>query len=215
MGTGRGAKFNDDKHLMYMTRLQWNPNGRVLKFSSSDIEYHEKLTSLIAVAAVTNQSPYTRFSQSGGGELEGFQPGVDGQYRINQCLEETAFKYKGLSWQQEFHYKQIKDKINHSETELLGNLAQIGYFFHGLWKPFPQHLETYVRHAFYYPEVNRSSIVQSEITLGLNYFVSGHRFKITTEASYLGINEEGKLNPVYPGQEEEGWRFRAQLDISF
>jgi phosphate-selective porin len=215
MGTGRGARGNDDKHLMYMTRLQWNPNGRVLKFSSSDIEYHKDFTMLVAVAGVTNRSPYTRFSQSGGGELEGFQPGVDGQYRVNQCLEETAFKFRGLSWQQEFHYKQILDKINNTDTRMLGNLAQIGYFFHGLWKPFPKHLEAYVRHAFYYPEVNRSSVVQSEVTFGFNYFVSGHRFKLTAETSYLGINEEGVLNPGYPGQIEEGWRMRLQLDISF
>ena len=215
MGTGRGGNSNDDKHLMYMMRLQWNPNGRVLNFSSSDIEYHKRFTMLVAVAGVTNRSPYTRFSQSGGGQLEGFEPGVAGQYRVNQCMEETAFKFKGLSWQQEFHYKQIIDNVNHTDTRMLGNLAQAGYFFHGLWKKFPKHLETYVRHAFYYPQVNFNSIVQSEITFGLNYFISGHRFKVTAEASYLGINEEGILNPVYENQIQEGWRMRLQVDISF
>ena len=36
-GTGRGSKKNDDKHLMYMARLQWNIFGRELKFSGSDL----------------------------------------------------------------------------------------------------------------------------------------------------------------------------------
>jgi hypothetical protein len=54
-----------------------------------------------------------------------------------------------------------------------------------------------------------------EITKGLNYFVSGHRFKFTLESPYLGINDEGKHNPNYPNQIAEGWRMRLQLDISF
>jgi hypothetical protein len=215
MGTGRGANFNDDKHLMYMVRLQWNPNGKPLKFSSSDLEYHKRLTMLVALAGVTNRSPYTRFSQSGGGQLEGFEEGKPGQYRINQLLEETAGKYRGFSWQQELHLKQIQDKININTTLMIGNLIQTGYFFHDLWKPFPKHLEVYGRYAFYYPQVNISPIVQSEITMGLNYFVSGHRFKFTLESSYLGINDEGKHNPNYPNQIAEGWRMRLQLDISF
>ncbi len=215
MGTGRGGKMNDDHHLMYMARIQWNPNGRVLKFSSSDIEYHKKFTSLLVIAGVTNRSPYTRFSQSGGGELDGFPAGSPGQYRVNQCMEETAFKYRGLSWQQEFHYKQILDKINNTDTRMLGNLAQAGYFFHYLWTAIPENLEMYARHAFFFPDITRNSIVQSEITFGFNYFVSGHRFKVTAETSYLGVNEEGVLNPGYPNQIHEGWRGRLQLDISF
>ena len=215
MGTGRGGGSNDDGHLMYMMRLQWNPNGRVLKFASSDIEYHKKFTGLIAVAAITNRSPYTRFSQNGGGQLSGFEEGVPGQYRVNQCMEETAFKFKGLSWQQEFHYKQILDKVNITDTRMIGNLAQAGYFFHGLWNKFPKNLETYVRHAFYYPQVNKNALIQSEITFGLNYFLSEHRFKFTAEGSYLGTNEDGILNPGYDNQIQEGWRMRLQPDISF
>ncbi len=215
MGTGRGAGFNDDQHLMYMMRLQWNPNGRVLKFSGSDIEYHKNFTGLLAVAAVTNRSPYTRFSQNGGGELVGFEPGDAGQYRVNQWMEETAFKYRGLSWQQEFHYKQILDLKNNTDTRMLGNLTQAGYFFHYLWNPFPKNLELYSRHAFYYPNVQQTTVVQSEFTFGANYFVSGHRLKFTAEATYMGVNDEGRLNPVYTDQTAEGWRMRIQLDISF
>ncbi len=66
MGTGRGAKENDDTNLMYMLRTQWNFLGSPLKFSGSDIEYHEKGTGLLALAAVTNRSPYTSFSQAVG-----------------------------------------------------------------------------------------------------------------------------------------------------
>ena len=41
-GSGRGAGLGDDENLMYMVRTQWNPNGKELGFSGSDLEFHEK-----------------------------------------------------------------------------------------------------------------------------------------------------------------------------
>ena len=67
MGTGRGSKENDDTNLMYMVRTQWNFFGRSLNFTGSGLEYHKKATGLVALAAVTNKSPYTSISQAGGG----------------------------------------------------------------------------------------------------------------------------------------------------
>jgi len=208
MGTGRGSTENDDEHLMYMSRIQWNPMGKSMKFSGSDLEYHERFVMLLAVAGVTNQSPYTRFSQSGGGQLEGFEEGEAGQYRVNQLMQETAGKIRGFSWQQEFHYKQIIDNKNIIEIEMAGNLIQAGYFFHHLWDPIPKNIELYARQAFYFPDLNTTDQLQNEFSMGLNWFISGHRFKITGEASYLASN--------YTSTEViEGWRYRAQLDISF
>ena len=79
LGSGRGGTVNDDDNLMYMLRLQWNPNGKELGFSGSDLKFTEKFVSSIAFAGVTNTSKYTRFSTSGGGQLYGFDEGVDGQ----------------------------------------------------------------------------------------------------------------------------------------
>ncbi len=208
MGTGRGNTVNDDNHLMYMSRIQWNFMGESLIFSGSDLEYHEKFAGLIALAGVTNQSPYTRFSQSGGGQLEGFDEGVTGQYRVNQLMQESAGKYKGFSWQQELHYKQILDHVNSSETEMAGNLVQVGYFFHHLWKAVPNNVELYARQAFYLPNISESTQLQNEYSLGVNWFVSKHRIKLTGEASHLNTNYSS-------GETMDGWRYRLQLDVSF
>src|SRR6187551_2005791 len=102
-GNGRGNSNNDDNHFMYFGRLQWNLLGRSLDFEGSDLEKHEKPAAIIAFSVVTNRSPYTRFSQAGGGSLEGYENGASGQYRVNQANIETAFKYKGFSWQSEMH----------------------------------------------------------------------------------------------------------------
>lgn len=208
MGTGRGQLENDDNHLMYMSRLQWNFMGRELKFSGSDIEFHERFTGLLAIGGVTNQSPYTSFSQSGGGQLEGFEEGVAGQYRVNQLMQESAGKYKGFSWQQELHYKQIKDHVNNSETTMAGNLVQAGYFFHHLWATIPENLELYGRQAFYIPNLNDAGIIQNEYSFGFNYFVYGHRLKFTAEAAHLQSDFDSNSTM-------DGWRYRLQLDVSF
>ncbi|WP_291140879.1 porin [Flavobacterium sp. UBA7680] len=130
-GTGRGNTSNDDNNLMYFGRAQWNFLGRFLDFEGSDLEFHEKLTPIIAFSALTNRSPYTRFSQSGGGYLEGYEDGAPGQYRVNQWNLETAFMYQGFSWQSEMHTKKIIDKLNNDdETTLKGYYVQAGYFFH-------------------------------------------------------------------------------------
>ena len=152
MGTGRGSESNDDKNPMYLLRLQWNLNKESLEFSGSDLKYHKKFTPIIAIAGVSNQSSYTRFSQSGGEQLEGFEEGKPGQYKIDQLLFETAFKFKGISWQQEIHWKQIDDRVNQKITTMAGSLIQIGYFFHHCISFVPRKMEIYSRYAIYDPD---------------------------------------------------------------
>jgi hypothetical protein len=40
----------------------------------------------VALAALTITSHYTAFSTIGGGQLFGFEPGQDGQYKVDQIL---------------------------------------------------------------------------------------------------------------------------------
>lgn len=206
-GTGRGSTTNDDSHLMYMSRLQWNCFGRKLEFTSSDTKYHEELTGLIAIAGVTNQSAYTRFSQSGGGQLEGFEDGETGQYRVKQFLIETAFMLNGLSWQQEFHWKQIDDKNNNTLTFLIGNYVQLGYFFHYLWEAIPQPLEVAFRYAIYNPDRDITNTSRHEFSLDFNWFFKDHLNKLTAEISYLDLQRS--VNDIV-----DGFRFRVQWDVS-
>ena len=188
-GSGRGGSLGDDEDLMYMLRLQWNPNGEELGFSGSDLDYHEKFVSSVAIAGVTNTSRFTRFSTSGGGQLYGFEAGVEGQYKVNQLLFETAFKYKGLSFDQELHYKNIDDRVNLTETTLIGNYFQVGYFFHYLFPKFPEPLEVFARQAFYDPDTDVSDNNNYEFSCGVNWFFKGHKNKLTLDYSYLKFNQ--------------------------
>jgi phosphate-selective porin len=206
-GTGRGSLTNDDENMMYTGRLQWNFTGREPAFSGSDTKYHEDIAGLVAFAAATNRSPYTRFSTAGGGQLPGFEDGGPGQYRVNQWVAETALMFRGFSWQQELHWKKVKDHKNSTETTLSGNYVQLGYFFHYLWERVPRPLELAFLYAFYRPDTSASDGTQREYSLAANWFFKGHLNKLTAEVSYF-------VFPEKPDDVQDGYRFRLQWDIS-
>lgn len=207
-GTGRGNRENDDSHLMYFGRLQWNFLGPELDFEGSDLEIHPLPSAEIAVSAVTNRSPYTRFSQAGGGALEGYEDGLPGQYRVNQANVEAVFKYRGFSWQSEFHWKQIVDRYNDNKTDdLHGYYIEAGYFFHQLINWWPQPLEIAARNAGYMPNREADQTKKRETSVATNWFFNGHKNKLTAEVSYFSYDKTGDV----PADQ---WRFRLQWDIS-
>jgi phosphate-selective porin len=204
-GDGRGEKA-DDGVPMWTGRLQWNAFGRPVPFQGSDLDRSTAPALIVAVAGATNRSPYTRFSQSGGGELPGFEEGVAGQYRVNQAVLETAFMWRGLSWQQELHWKEIDDTVNGGTTTLTGNLVQLGYFFGEILPFVPSPLELAGRYAVYDPDRDLADDDRREFTVAANWFFHDHLNKLTAEISYLDY-ELGAA-------ERDGTRFRLQWDVS-
>lgn len=208
-GTGRGNASNDDKHLMYFGRLQWNFFGRYLDFEGCDLEYHEKPVGLIAINALTNQSPYTRFSQAGGGYLEGYEDGLPGQYRVNQANLEFAFMLKGFSFQTECHWKEIIDKLNFDQTDIFqGYYLQGGYFFHHVFDWWPEPLEFAMRNAGYTNNNPHNLDKEKETSAIFNWFFNGHKNKCSLETSYFNYVDQNE-GPA------DQWRVRVQWDISF
>ena len=215
-GSGR-ATFNDDDNMMWFARLQWNFFGRDLKWSQSDVEYHEQPTASLAFAYSNNISRCTRFSSGGCGNLSGFaSPAAasDGQYRLDQAVEEFALKWKGLALQQELHWKQVKDSTiavggAGRKTDMLGAYAQVGYFLHYLLPVVPKPLETAFRYAFVDPNIHVNRDVRQEFTVAFNWFFEGHRNKLTLDGSHL--TEQNSASPNALNEQ----RVRLQWDISF
>ena len=147
-GMGTNARTNDDSHPMWVARYQLNFLGREVGFAQSDIEGKKKPEASLAVGAVWNRSPFTKFSGIGGGELPGFAPGVSGQYSVRQWLEDAAFRYRGFSLQHELHWKRILDNTTAAVTNLRGAYVQAGMV---VFKPNPEKprgLEVAARWAF-------------------------------------------------------------------
>ena len=232
-GSGRG-EANDDDNMMYMARLQWNMFGRDLKFSQSDLKYHKQPTASLAFGGYTNIGKCTRWSSSGCGSLGVGAPtslgatftsdatAADSQFRVDGMVEEFAMKWRGVSIQHEFHWKQIKDAgagvglngftgtapVMPSKTNLMGSYSQVGYFPHYLVPIIPKSLEMAFRYAFVDPNVSAGNDTLREFTGALNWFFAGHRNKITVDASHFSLDV-----PTGPALTEQ--RVRLQWDVSF
>jgi phosphate-selective porin OprO/OprP len=204
--TGRGGSGSVEQPMV-LGRWQWNLLKRDLKFSQCDIGYRLRPAASIAVAAASWQGPFTAFSTDGGGELPGLPVGESGTYKVRQAMVETAYQYRGFSWQQEYHWKTIDDTVNGTVTDLQGWYAQAGYFFHAVFPKFPKPLEI----AFRLAEVDPNLAVENDIqeaTVVFNWFFSGHRNKLSLDFSRLR-DETAEV-----GKREEN-RIRLQWDISF
>jgi phosphate-selective porin OprO and OprP len=213
-GEGRGVN-NTDNNMMYMARLQWNFLGRDVPFRQTDVDYSELPMGSLAIAGATNKGSCTRWSSSGCGNLDGFASpatAAPDQYDVNQVVQEFAFKYRGFSAQEELHRKKIRDTINGTRSELTGGYVQAGYFFHHMFPVVPEPLELAVRYA-YVDEPNRSSLIfeneREELTVGANWFFSGHNNKLTMDFSHLSMDDSLLL------MDESRNRFRFQWDVSF
>ncbi|MGP0593617.1 porin [Nitrospira sp. T9] len=221
-GSGRGES-NDDANMMYFGRYQWNFLGRDLKWSQSDVEFHELPTGSVAFGAYTTIGKCTRWSSSGCGTLpEDNSAGVPytsdsaataGQYRVQGMVEEFAFKWRGLSIQHEYHWKEVKDDSYPEgapgyKTNMMGSYSQVGYFPHYLIPAVPKPLEVAFRYAFVDPNISAPNDRRQEYTTAINWFFAGHRNKITVDGSWLTLSQPA-------GQNQHEQRVRLQWDVSF
>ena len=201
-GVGLNRSADRDSGLL-LGRWQWNPDGEPLPFSGSDLERRRQRLSSVALAFVTGDSPCTRFSSDGCGQLPGFGPG---SYELNQLMLETAFQHRGVSWEQELHFKRIRDDGSGAVTRLIGGYAQIGSFLNEWWPTVPAALEVVARIALVDPDLGRPGDLSSEVTLGANWFFEGHRNKLSVDVSRLEDGVE------FPGGRRH--RLRLQWEIS-
>jgi hypothetical protein len=213
-GEGRGVR-NVNEDMMYSGRLQWNFMGRDLPTRQTDVEFTEEPTGSLAFGGMTTSGPCTRWSSSGCGNLDGFTSPVaaDGdQFKVEQAVQEFAFKYRGFSLQQEYHRKYITDRVAGTENDLSGAYLQTGYFFHNMMPSIPAPLELAVRYAFVEEpnEIDRSfDNERNEYTLAANWFFAGHNNKLTLDYSYLTLDDG------LSGLDDEANRIRLQWDVSF
>lgn len=223
-GLGVGERNNDDGNMMYSGRLQWNALGGEMKFNQSDLDFHEQAKLNISVAANTNRSKCTAFETDsrscrrltdvnalGNAKYSDPSNGAqNGQYEIDQLMEEVHFKWQGFSFLHELHAKRIKDTVNNDEeTKLLGGFMQAGYFPHRQINFMPQQLEIAARYAFVDMNTNRDNDKQTEFSAVINYFLEGHLNKLSLQLSRLAVED-----PIVLKKNSEN-RMWAQWDFSF
>lgn len=181
-GTGRNGD-GDAEAPMWLARWDWNFMRRPLAFSQSDTDKQELAAGVISLVTSGYRGPYTAFSSSGGGQLPGFDAGDDDRYRVRQYALESAWQYRGFSWQQEWHIKQIKDTDTDRRQTIRGGYAQFGTFPHTYLSKAPEQLELAIRYARVDPS-DTFDINQIEWTVGINWFFSGHDSKLTLDYTH-------------------------------
>ena len=133
---------------------------------------------------------------------------MPGQYAVSQRLEETAFKYRGLSVQHEWHWKRIDNRQTGRRTSMRGSYLQAGYFLSELDSRIPEQLELAARFAFVDPDVTRNGDLMRETGVAANWFFKGHADKLTFDVSRYRLVESN-------GFQRSAWGVRAQWDVSF
>jgi len=214
-GQGRGV-FRDprvprdarDGSPMWLLRYQWNPVGGGVGLSQSDLEPESGPRLSVAVATSGNRSSYTRFSSSGGGQLDGFEPGLPGQYGLLQQLEETAFQFRGISIQHELHWKRVRDHLSGRRVRMRGGYWNVGYFLHQSFRKIPRRLEVAGRYAFVDPAVGVGGDRIGELGGAVNWFFNGHNNKLTLDVSRYGLVDAS-------GRQRSRVGARLQWDVSF
>ena len=212
-GEGRSVN-NNNKNMMKMARIQWNPLGVDLKWRQSDVKRHKKAGLSIAGAWAGNKGSCTKWSSSGCGSLDSVAADTSNpdRYEIDQYLFEVAYKYQGFSLQHEYHWKEIQDDETNLTHKFDGAYVQAGYFLNEINPSIPEELELGFRYAFVNEPDNSNTSLDNkrqEYTWVANYFIAGHGNKITADYSILTL-KDGSLNNTF----EEN-RFRLQWDVSF
>jgi phosphate-selective porin OprO/OprP len=203
-GNGR-SEADDGGRPMLMGRWQWNYTGNSLPFSQSALKRYSRPHASLAFGAVANDSRYTRFSSDGGGQLPGYVHGEQNQYRIYQAMQEWAWQHQGLSFQQELHWKSIEDRREGGTRHLFGGYAQVGWFPADRWQSVPEQLELALR-AAYVDADSAANLEQTELSVAVNWFFSGHRNKVTLDGAYISAEDRA--------DKESDYRLQLQWEIS-
>jgi phosphate-selective porin OprO/OprP len=162
----------------------------------------------VGVAGLTSRSRYTSFSSEGGDQLDGFAPGVPGQYSLTQVAADFLLKYRGVSVQHESHWKSVHDNVNALRTNLQGAYAQAGCFpqYAAGWIPKP--LEVGYRYAVVDPNTAKPGDVRGEHAFVINWFFEGHENKLTFEVGRVTLNRPDRASL-------REFRYRLQWDVQF
>jgi phosphate-selective porin OprO/OprP len=207
-GIGQNNGLSWDSSPLVVARYQWNFLKSDPGFSSSDIERHASPSAFIAFTAARNTSAFTRYSGQGAGQLDGFEPGGPNRYRLMQANAEFMLKYRGLSIQNENHWKRVHDNAGPVRRTLTGSYIQAGYFPHGVWKRVSPMLEVMYRYAVVDPNRSLGGDLRQEHSMGLNLFLEGHDHKWTFDVTRHSLQQPG-------GAGVAGFRYRLQYDVQF
>ncbi len=185
-GEGRNQSVPSDDKLFYTTRVEFLPFGRFKHngdYFESDLAYEDSLKASFGYTFAYLDGA----ARANGGVGEIFTTTGDAGDPVERRTHtvhyaDALFKYLGHSLYLEFVNKTAKDPIiNPTQAVLVGHAfnVQVGKILH------PK-LEVAARYSAIFPESGVLAYHDEikEWTLGVNYFLSGHKVKLQANAGY-------------------------------
>ena len=184
-GSG-GNQNNVDNDYMYVGRLVWNIWGSHPYSESAVDNPSDPVFALgIAGAYMPGLEPGERATLAG---KLGSTAIVPVESDVIQWTADLAYKYHNFSLMSGYHYRNIdpKDATPFGKQDAWGFYLQSGFFI------VPRHFEIAGRYAYIDPDNPEkiSNNQETEYTLGLNYYLSGHNVKAGINYSLFSTEKQ-------------------------
>ncbi|GAA4289639.1 hypothetical protein GCM10023163_01090 [Aestuariibaculum suncheonense] len=206
-GEGRNVTTGNQGGHQYTGRVELYPFGSFESkgdYTGSDLK-REK-TPKLAIGTTYN---FNNNAVRERGNLGSYMETAEGLYETNisTIFIDAMFKYKGISFMGEYSDRTADDPIaKNADGTLTGQEVQVGkginlmagYLFKNNWE---------VTGRYTHIELDKNVTgkdPETQYTLGLSKFISGHKLKVQTDISYLDV-------PTNNGQ----IMYRLQCDIHF
>ncbi|GJQ59657.1 MAG: hypothetical protein D8M57_06530 [Candidatus Scalindua sp. AMX11] len=162
--------YRDNNEWLGIVRVSYNPFGP-FGYSESDVEFSESPVLHVSGSASFNSKEDVSFNLKRGGKV------TSDNVESTLLVQETGFKYRGFSVLEEFYLRR-RSFLDERVTDL-GWFVQGGYFIK------PKKIELTLRYSQIHFDNDRKEERTDEGTLGVNYFFSGHNYKVQFNAVRL------------------------------
>jgi len=209
-GALRGVDANGGAALpVWLGRYEWTWAGRDMPLWQGDPGASRDLHLAVGGTAARTESAYAFYAGSGVGvSLPILPPGPSDRFRTRQYAGDAALKWRGLSMQGEVHRKEVHRTTTGERRTLAGAYGQGGVLASTLWSRLPARLEFAARIAWVDPDVATVTDDILERVAGANWYVHGHRHKVSADVSQLRF-----ATPA--GTRSTDVRTRVQWEVTF
>lgn len=159
-----GKDENIDNELMYVLSARYNPFGIYDYYDETDLKYSEKFKATMGVSATYNAKQKDKKLANTDTILGGADIGM---------------RYRGFTWDSEYYIEKNDPEGDGDSITSDGVHSQAGYFV------LPKKLEVAARYAVFDPNEDTPDDVQTEYTVGINYYMRGHRQQIQTDVGHF------------------------------
>ncbi|MCC7212878.1 MAG: porin [Candidatus Brocadia sp.] len=187
-----GKDENTNNELMYVLAARYYPfgwcdaNNLASGWNETDMKYEENFKAVIGASFVYNAKENDKKLEDTNSAIGDVDLGV---------------RYRGFTWDSEYYIRENDPEDDGDSVTSDGFYTQAGYFV------LPRKLELAARYSMLDPDEDVRDDVQTEYTVGVNYYIRGNRQKVQTDVGHF-VTET-------TGEDKDENRIRLQYQMIF